>query len=85
MSKYRKWSEDIFVFRSMRVESVPRQLILELDDGTERMMNYHNWEDDFADTEKKLYALKPGERIRIETWRTDKYSPQNWFCDVEKI
>lgn len=81
----RQWSDGVFGFRGMRVEPEPQQLILELEDGTERVMNYRNWEGDVYATEQKLRALRPGVKIRIATWRSANYSPDKWFCDVEQV
>jgi hypothetical protein len=81
----RQWSHGVFVFRGMRIEPKPTKLVLVLQDGTERVMNYENWGPDVYATEQKLRALTPGTRIRIATWQSAAYSPDKWFCDIDEV
>jgi hypothetical protein len=73
------WTEGVFAGSSREAS----QLVLKLKDGTSRYMNYENWNDATAITEKKLSTFSPGTRIRIATWST--YDPEVWFCDVEEM
>jgi hypothetical protein len=69
------------IFRGARKEA--SKLILELADGTVRVMNYQNWHETIQTTEKKAFSLKPGTPIRVATWAA--YDSNKWFCDVEEI
>mgnify|MGYP003479081832 FL=1 len=65
------------VFRGGRIEG---KLILELADGTERVMNYENWGKTARITTKKVLELEPGAGIEYATW--GEYDSKKWFSDV---
>jgi hypothetical protein len=73
------WNEGIYAGTRREKD----RLVLILDDGSHRYMNYENWNETTTITANKLGALKPGAKIRIATWST--YDPKQWFCDVEEI
>ena len=72
-----KWR--LSVFRSYVEDN--GELILNLDDGTNRKMN--DWSEDTQTTLGKLKDLKQGDDIKVGTW--EGYNQDIWFCDVEKI
>lgn len=74
-----KWTRA--VFRKARRES--EQLVLELSDGSERFMNYKNWDGTVQITANKLFSLVAGAPIKFATW--EDYSVDKWFCDVEEL
>ncbi len=74
-----KWNTAVF----RRARKEPNKLILELADGTVRVMNYQNWDGTVQTTEQKAFSLKPGAPIRVATWAD--YDPTKWFCDVDEI
>jgi hypothetical protein len=75
------WTKGVFQGARKEPASKPTELILELADGTERVMNL-NWKG-AALTERKVSALRPGASIRIASWAG--WSASEWFCDVEEI
>lgn len=74
-----QWTYGIFLYARREVD----HLVIQLEDGTTRTMNYLNWGDTVRQTEDKVFALKRGAPIRIGTW--GGYDPEKWFCDVEEV
>ena len=72
---------NVGIFRDARREY--GKLVLELADGTVRVMNYKNWDGTVQITEQKIFTLKSGVPILIATW--GGYDPTKWFCDVRSI
>lgn len=73
------WHEGVYAKSHLEAD----RLVLTLDDGTCRYMNFENWGKTTLITQEKLRALKPGAAIRIATW--NGYNPREWFCDVEEV
>jgi hypothetical protein len=78
VSDPKEWTKG--VFRGARIEG---NLILELADGTERVMKYERWGKTALITTQEVLGLTPGTPIEFATWRD--YDPNEWFCDVRKI
>lgn len=77
VSKPLEWNCAVF----KKVHNESNQLILELADGSRRVMNRQNWDGTVQQTERKISSLKPGTAIRIATW--GGWDSSKWFCDVE--
>lgn len=74
-----KWTRAIF--SKARKES--DHLVLELADGSKRVMNFKNWDGTVQTTARKLFSLVAGAPIKFATW--GNYSVDSWFCDVEEL
>ena len=67
------------VFHNFSIEKT--KLILFLNDGSKRIMNFQNWEDSYPITIANLKILKSGDLIKFATW--SNYDKNLWFCDVK--
>ncbi len=73
------WTEAVFD----SFESESDGLKLWLADGSDRKMNFENWEESFLITKGKLERLSKGQKIKYATW--NDYREDKWFCDVEAM
>lgn len=72
-----RWSESVFCGYKINED----QIIIFLNDGTDRRMNL-SWGADSLTTLTKVQNLRQGDRFFYATWTS--YDIEKWFCDVAK-
>jgi hypothetical protein len=73
------WNEEVLI---SHIE-LGSTLVITLADGTERKMNYKNWQQSYLITLDKLQNIKSGSKVKIATW--EAYNPEIWFCDIDVL